>query len=113
MPEPDVMVVRSDLRLYRDRLPRAADVALVVEVADASLSRDQVVKKADLCPSGHSRASGWSTSSIVGSRNIIDPIVSAENADYRQRRDYSVEGKIVLLLDGRQVASISVRELLP
>ena len=30
MPEPDVMLVRGDLRQYRDRLPRAEDVGLVV-----------------------------------------------------------------------------------
>ena len=53
MPEPDVMVVRGDLRQYGDRRIRAEDVGLIVEVADASLARDQVFKKADLCPKRH------------------------------------------------------------
>ena len=44
MPEPDVMVVRGDLRQYRERLPRAEDVGLIVEVADATLYRDQEFK---------------------------------------------------------------------
>lgn len=41
-PEPDVMVVASDLR----RRTRKEDVLLVVEVADTSLRTDQTVKAA-------------------------------------------------------------------
>src|SRR5438128_2201088 len=45
-PEPDVMIVRGDTRQYRNRHPGAADVALVVEVADTTLERDRGAKKA-------------------------------------------------------------------
>jgi Uma2 family endonuclease len=44
-PEPDVMVVRGDTRQYFDHHPGAADLALVVEVADATLERDRTLKK--------------------------------------------------------------------
>ena len=40
MPEPDAMVIRGDERAYIERLPRAEDVVLVIEISDASLSRD-------------------------------------------------------------------------
>ena len=38
---PDVMVVRGHRRDYRERMPAAADVALVVEVAHTSQTRDR------------------------------------------------------------------------
>ena len=44
-PEPDVSVVRGDVRTYTSRHPTPADVALVVEVADSSLPRDRDWKK--------------------------------------------------------------------
>jgi Uma2 family endonuclease len=112
MPEPDVTVVRGDLRSYRDRLPQAADVALVVEVADASLSRDQVVKKAIYAQAGI--PCYWLVNLIDGRiEEYADPSGAGENADYRQRHDYSADGEITVLLDGRQVARVPVRELLP
>jgi Uma2 family endonuclease len=40
-PEPDVVVVRGEPRQYMQRHPTAADVALVIEVADSSLARDR------------------------------------------------------------------------
>src|SRR3954469_18476632 len=44
-PEPDLAVIRGTRRDYRDRHPGPQDVALVVEVADASLPRDRTLKK--------------------------------------------------------------------
>ncbi len=52
MPEPDATVVRGQRRQYGDRRIRAEDVGLVVEVADASLLRDQVFKKAIYAQAG-------------------------------------------------------------
>jgi Uma2 family endonuclease len=40
-PEPDVAVVRGSPDDYRARIPAPGDVALVVEVAEATLDRDQ------------------------------------------------------------------------
>ena len=42
-----------------------------------------------------------------------EPTASGENADYRQRRDYPADGEIALVLDGRHIASVPVRDLLP
>jgi Uma2 family endonuclease len=41
VPEPDLAVVRGDEANYLTRHPTAADCALVIEVADSSLLRDQ------------------------------------------------------------------------
>ena len=44
-PEPDVAIIRCEPRLYTNRHPGPADLALVVEVADATLLRDRGAKK--------------------------------------------------------------------
>ncbi len=44
-PEPDVAVVSGSIRDYQDRAPGPAEVALVVEVAEASLPGDRSIKK--------------------------------------------------------------------
>jgi len=45
-PEPDVAVLRGPGKRYRDRLPSAEDVLLLVEVADSSLKFDRTEKLA-------------------------------------------------------------------
>jgi Uma2 family endonuclease len=42
-PEPDVTVVRGQVRDYLDHHPGPADVALIVEVADSSLADDRAM----------------------------------------------------------------------
>jgi Uma2 family endonuclease len=41
MPEPDRCVVRGTIRDYARRTPEPGDIALIVEVADSSLSDDR------------------------------------------------------------------------
>ena len=43
VPEPDCAVVRGAIEDFDDRLPEAADIALVVEVSDSSLTHDRRV----------------------------------------------------------------------
>src|SRR5262245_39077842 len=44
-PEPDLAVTRGTPRDYQDRHPGPQDVALVIEIADATLKRDRGRKK--------------------------------------------------------------------
>ena len=112
MPEPDATVVRGQRRQYADRRIQAEDVGLVVEVADASLSRDQVFKKAIYAQAG---IPVYWLVNLLEQRveEYTNPTGSAENADYGQRRDYALADEIPLVLDGRRLASIPVRDLLP
>ncbi len=112
MPEPDVMVVRGDLRRYGDRLPRGEDVGLIVEVADASLWRDKEFKQTIYAQAG---IPVYWLVNLVDQRIEVytEPAGSDEKADYQQRRDYSPADELPLVLDGRQIAAIPVRDLLP
>jgi Uma2 family endonuclease len=112
MPEPDVMVVRGDLRQYRDRLPRAEDIGLIVEVSDTSVVRDQSLKKAIYAQAGIPIY--WLVNLLEQRVEVYaEPSESGETSDYRQRTDFSLDGQIPLVLDGTSIASLAVREFMP
>ena len=83
-----------------------------MEISDASLSRDQGLEKSIYAQAGI--PCYWLVNLI--DRRIeeyTDPATSGESHDYRQRRDYPADGEMALLLDGRRVANVPVREMLP
>jgi Uma2 family endonuclease len=112
-PEPDIAVVRGPIRRYVTNHPGPADLGLVVEVADSTLARDRTLK-ARL----YARAIipiYWIVN--IPDRQIevySDPIgAAAAESHYRQRQDFDVTGAVPLVLDGRTIATIPVRDLLP
>jgi Uma2 family endonuclease len=112
VPEPDCTVIRGVARDYRDRWAGPQDVALVVEVADSSLKLDQTVMRII-----YARAAipvYWIVN--IPDRRLevySDPTGPTESPDYRQRRDYGPDDDVPLVLDGREVGRIAVRDLLP
>ena len=110
-PEPDVFIARGESEDYRDRDPEAADLALVVEIAESSLARDRGMKKRI-----YARA-GVPTYWIV---NLVDKVIEeysdpsgpTETPDYRVRRDLRLDDEIALVLDGIEVGRLFVREVL-
>jgi Uma2 family endonuclease len=111
-PEPDFAVVRGSARDYRSRQPAAADTALVVEVADSSLPRDQrdktriyarggipcywIINLVDLRVEVYTNPSGPTTVPAYGTFQTF------------QHGD-----AVPLILDGVTVASVPVGDLLP
>jgi Uma2 family endonuclease len=111
-PEPDLAVVRGTRRDYRDRHPGPQDVALVVEVADTSLPRDQAIKKHLYARAGFPVY--WLINLPEGRIEVYtDPTGPADRPDYRQRRDYGPSEAVPLVIDGREAGLLVVRELLP
>ncbi|HZT79189.1 MAG TPA: Uma2 family endonuclease [Gemmataceae bacterium] len=111
-PEPDLSVVRGRKRDYVHRHPGARDTALVVEVADTTLTRDRTTK-ARL----YARARipvYWIINLIDGRVEVYtDPAGSGQRARYRQRRDYASGEAVPLVVAGRDIDSIPVLDLLP
>jgi Uma2 family endonuclease len=108
-PEPDGSVIRGDTSDYADRHPPAADVALVVEVADASLEFDRTLKKAIYAQAGI--PAYWIVNLIDKRREVYtDPAGSAAHPDYRNRREYVVGDEVPVLLKGVLVGRIPVKE---
>ncbi len=109
-PEPDVAVVRGPLRRYVQQQPIPGDIALLVEVADASLDRDR--NKCQI----YARA-GITTYWIV---NLVDRQVEVythpTGSDFRyysQQAVYKPGDSVPLAMAGEQPSSIAVHDLLP
>ena len=107
-PEPDAMVVRGGTLDYRLRHPRPAEVPLVVEVADASIGRDQGWKR-----SIYAR-NGVPTYWIV---NLVDRTLEVYTApaagDYTRTQTLAAADRADLVLDGATVGSVAVGDFLP
>jgi Uma2 family endonuclease len=111
-PEPDVAVVRGEERDYPDRHPGPGDVPLVVEVADSSLTQDQGAKKRLYAGAGI--AVYWIVNLIDGRIEVYaDPTGPVPAPSYRQQHLYGPAETIPVVLDGAEIGSLPVRELLP
>ena len=116
-PEPDVVIIRGKTTDYRDRHPVAADVVLVIEVADSTLERDRTTKQRIYARAGI--AIYW----ILNLRDrqlevYTEPLAatSEEEAHYGQCTIFTETASVsVFWLDGssdREFGVISVKELL-
>jgi Uma2 family endonuclease len=111
-PEPDVVIVRGEPRAYVDRHPGPKDVALVVEVADASLQRDRGFKR---------RLYAQAAIPVYWIVNLVervlevytDPSGPTDQPDYRQQRTFGAAEQVPLVVEGREVGRVTVSALLP
>lgn len=111
-PEPDVSVIRGHRREYLDRHPNPSEVAMVVEVADASVDRDEVFKKWLYAEAG--MPVYWIVNLVEQRIEVYtDPSGPSKEPDYRSRRDYTPSDEIPVVIDAREIARIPVRDLLP
>jgi Uma2 family endonuclease len=111
-PEPDVTVVRGERRHYLDRHPGPQEVALVVEVADASLPRDRTFKKRLYAAAGIPVY--WIVNLPDSQIEVYtDSTGPAEQPDYRRGQDYDRSGAIPVVIEGKEVGRVAVRDLLP
>ena len=86
-PEPDVAMVRGDRRAYVDHHPGPKDVALVVEVADASLQRDRGFKRRLYAQAGI--PAYWIVNLVDRVLEVYtEPSGPTDQPDYRQQRTF-------------------------
>ena len=117
-PEPDALAC-GDRKSFAAKHPVPADFALVVEVSESSLARDELDK---------TRIYARDSIPVYWVVNLVDrrvevftdptgPDVPAGAADpdphYRSRRDYPAGTAVPVVLDGVAVGAIPVDELLP
>jgi Uma2 family endonuclease len=111
-PEPDIAVVRGERRQYLDRHPGPEDVALVVEVADSTLQRDRSSKRRLYAASGIPVY--WIVNLLEGQFEVYtEPSGQGEQPDYLQHRNYGPSDIVPVVIEGREVGRLTVRELLP
>ena len=109
-PEPDLTVVRGAMTDYRDRHPAAADVLLVVEVADSSLRHD----RQGLRRYAHAGIpTVWIVNLRAGTVEVYtDPSGPAADPGYATKATRAVGGVLDLSLDGHRLAGPPVADLL-
>jgi Uma2 family endonuclease len=111
-PEPDFAIVRGTPRSYLTRHPGAADVGVVIEVADSSLLRDQRDKTRI-----YARAAlpvYWIVNLVDRRVEVYTPPSGPTAAPaYGPVQTYPPGDAVPLMLDGVAVAAVAVADLLP
>jgi Uma2 family endonuclease len=107
-PEPDVAILRGSSADYKNRHPGPADVALLVEVSETSLTTDRSLK--------------WSVYAkaripVYWIVNLVDRQVEVYTnpapAGYATRQDFQPGQQVPVVIDGQQCAPIAVDDILP
>lgn len=111
-PEPDVAVVRGPNDRYRDHDPQVGDIAMVIEVADSSYTKDRGVKwrryAACRIPSY------WIVNIPARAVEVYgDPSGEGRSAEYRASRSFGPDEEIPVTIDGREVGRVAARDVLP
>ncbi len=111
-PEPDFAIVRGNARTYLTRHPGAADVGLIIEVAESSLLRDQHDKTRIYARGG---IPCYWIANLVDQRIEVysQPSGPAAVPAYGSFQVYQPGDAIPLVLDGAVAATIPVADLLP
>jgi Uma2 family endonuclease len=111
-PEPDFSIVRGTPRSYLARHPGPADLGIVIEVADASLLRDQRDKTRIYARAG--LPCYWIINLVDRRIEVFaQPSGPATVPAYQSFRIYQPGDDVPLTLDGITVPTVPVNELLP
>ena len=111
-PEPDVAIVRGGERSFDTHHPGAADVDVVIEVAASTLPGDRTDKGRVYAKAGIREY--WIVN-LVDSQVEVYTLPSGPGVTpgYGSRQDYPAGAVVPLVLDGQQVGSLLVSDVLP
>ena len=110
-PEPDVAVVRGPERRYVLAHPKPGDIAQLTEVADNSLADDRLFK-------GPLYAAAripiyWIINLIDRQVEVYTQPRNGKTPRYARRRDYGEDDSVPLVIGGKEIGRIPVKDLLP
>jgi Uma2 family endonuclease len=109
-PEPDLAVVLSPASRYAARHPGARDIALLIEVADSSLTHDRVVKARLYARAGI--AMYWIINLVDLQVEVYtEPSGPIADPGYRQHQTYRTGEAVPLVIAGQSVALVAVHDL--
>lgn len=111
-PEPDLAVVRGDPRTRLAEHPGKDDIALIVEVAESSLSRDRRVKAKIYSRTG--LRVYWLVNLVDNQIEVLsEPSGPTRSPRYRKRETFLPGDSVPLVIEGQTIATIPVADLLP
>ena len=109
-PEPDLSVVRGDVDDYKHRDVTASDLALVVEIAEWSLTDDRTVLSRVYAASGI--PTYWIINLIDGQVEVYsDP--DQNSGGYNTHAEYKPGDDVPVIIESLEIARIGVADLLP
>ena len=111
-PEPDVSVIRGKREDYLDQQPPAENVAFVAEISWRTLGRDRGLKKRIYARAGIP---------VYWIINLMDeqievysrPTGAIETPNYDQCQILKSGDELPVIIDGREVGRLAVKDLLP
>lgn len=111
VPEPDLMLVRGHLLDYPDH-PTGNDVALLVEVADSSLRRDQNQKK-QLYAAAQIPVY-WVVNLTQRQIEVHgEPSGDGDDPNYYHLQTFRGDDEVPVVVDGKEIGRIPVHTLFP
>jgi Uma2 family endonuclease len=111
-PEPDVVVIRGNIRDYTERHPSTPDIAFVVEVASSTLERDRRLKRRIYARAGIPVY--WLVNLVESCVEVYTaPSGEAVEADYQQLQVCNHADSVPVMLEGEEIAKLNVKDLLP
>jgi Uma2 family endonuclease len=111
-PEPDVALVRGQPLDYRRGHPDPKQAPFVVEVADSTLAQDRNWKKCIYARAGIPVY--WIVNLVDRQVEVFSsPTGPTEQPDYRSRQIVGIDGELPVVIDGREVGRLKVKDLLP
>jgi len=111
-PEPDLAVIRGPRERYRSGDPRPADLALLIEVSDESYAKDRGVKWRRYAAS---RVPVYWIVNLPDRRVEVyaNPAGRGRSASYRDATTFAEADAVPVVIEGREVGRVAVRDLLP
>ncbi len=111
-PEPDLAIVRAPGRAYSTRHPNASEIAMVVESSSTSLEFDRSDKARIYAVAGVPVY--WILNVVDGQVEVYtNPSEQGSNQGYRTQEIFEGDDQVQFVIDGRKIADIRVRDLLP
>jgi Uma2 family endonuclease len=107
-PEPDRSVVRGTIRDYEDRHPGPDDIALIVEVADSSLTADRQMGSEIYGPSGVPVY--WIVNLV---HRQVEVYTDPGPEGYRSCAVFTEMESVPVVIDGQPLGRVAVVDLLP
>jgi hypothetical protein len=110
-PEPDLAIVRGDPRTRAARHPGPSDIAVIIEVADATLTRDRVDKARLYARAGI--VCYWIVNLVDRQIEVYtDPTGPDPEPHFRQSNDFLPNDEIRLVIDGKEIGRIPAADFL-
>ena len=110
-PEPDVVLAAGTNADYKARNPGPSDALLVVEVGDSSVREDQTTKLE--LYAGAKVAVYWIVNLKDRRVEVYTQPRGGKSPTYKTRTDYGPDGAVPVVIAGKQVGTIAVKDLLP